>query len=428
MMWSAPALSQSNAEQARLLVADVAAGVLHVYDAADARLLTTIADLQIAAHAGVIALSDGRVLVPDDRNKQLLVLRISGDAAPIIERRVPMPIPLPTRYAWAAVDPSEAIFAATGLDSDESVKILTLVDLKSYSAKQFRVDTGSADAELNLALGGNPDPVIILHMAEKVESYRVSDLFSPEAKINGILDGTVKPTSTVSVGKGGHSNSYSKPTNTFTASTLRGFELATLDGNGALTGHKVLSWEANGRGGGRNARQRLTRDGRYVFGPLNASIPPAQWADAEVDLHWVELPTGTTSRAPLARGAVGRGGVSGRLAVYASIHPDGDIANLVDLNPASPSFRTVVARVALPKLANGPVAGQPTTGRESRHSAISPDGRLAFVTQGGEARVHVIDTAAKAIVRTIDTPTPLKGGGYIVAVQPGVSSADYSAR
>jgi hypothetical protein len=375
-----------------------------------------------------VALADGRVLIPDDRNKQLVVLRLGRDGAPAIERRVPMPIPLPTRYAWAAVDPSGAVFAATGLDSDESVKLLTLVDLKTYAAKQFRVDTGAADAELNLALGGDPDPVAILHMAEKVESYRIADLMSPEAKINGLLDGTVKPVSTLPVGKGGHSNAFAKPTRTFTASTLRGFELATLGGAGALNGHRVISWEADGRGGGRNARQRLTADGRHAFGPLNASMPPAQWAEAEVDLHFVDLASGEAKRVPLARGAVGRGGVSERLAVYASIHPDGDHANLVDLDPASPGFRGVVGRVPLPKLAAGPVAGQPNTGREGRHSAITPDGRLAFVTQGGEGRVHVIDTGAKAVARTIETPTPLKGGGYVVAVQPGTASADLSAR
>ena len=72
--------------------------------------------------------------------------------------------------------------------------------------------------------------------------------------------------------------------------------------------------------------------------------------------------------------------------------------------------------------------GKPTAGTEGRHSAITPDGRIAFTTQGGEGRVHVIDTGAKAIVRTIETPSPLKGGGYIVAVQPGVVPADLSGR
>lgn len=410
-----------------LIVGDVSAGKLYLYDALDFSLVATFDDLAVGAHAGIVALADGRVLIPDDRNKQLVVLRLGQGAAPMVERRVPMPIPLPSRYAWAAADPKGEVFAAANLDSDEGVKLLTLVDLKTYAAKQFRVDVGAADAEFNVVVGGDPKPVVFLHLAERVDAYRVADLMRPEAKINGILDEAIKPTSTLPLARGGHSDSYSAPTSKWTGSTLRGFEIATLQG-GALAGHKTLSWEADERGGGRNARQRLTHDGRHVFGPLNASVPPAEWAQAEVDLHWVDLAGETTKRVPLARGAVGRGGVSARLAVYASIHPDGDHANLIDVDPASPSFRQVTVRVPLAKLADGPVPGQPTAGKEGRHAAITPDGRFAFVTHGGEGRISVIDTAAKAVVRTITTPTPLRGGGYIVGVQPGAASADFSAR
>lgn len=413
---------------ARLLVGDIAAAKLHVYGVPDFQLQATFDDLAVGAHAGVVALGDGRVLIPDDRNKQLVVLRVGGEGAPSLEKRVPMPIPLPTRYAWAAADPKGEVFAATGLDSDEATKLLTLVDLKTYAAKQFRVDVGAAEAEANLALGGDPDPVVLLHLVDRVDAFRVSDLMRPESKINGILDGSIKPAGTLPVGRGGHSDSYSSATRKWTGSTLRGFEIATLEADGALGKHKTLSWEADERGGGRNARQRLSHDGRHVFGPLNPPVPPAQWADAEVDLHWVDLTNETAKRTPLARGSVGRGGVAKSLAVYASIHPDGDHANLVDVDPASPSFRQVAARVPLPRLAEGPVAGQPTAGREGRHAAITPDGRFAFVTHGGEGKISVVDTAAKAVVRTIATPTPLKGGGFITGVQPGAASADLAAR
>jgi DNA-binding beta-propeller fold protein YncE len=414
-------LAQASAPQ--LVVGDVAAARLHVYAVPDMRLLATIEDLAVGAHAGVVALADGRVLIPDDRNKQLVVLRI-GAGAPVVERRVPMPIPLPTRYAWAAVDPGQTIYVATGLDSDESVKLMTIVDLGTYAARQFRVDTGTADAELNLAVGGDGAPMIYLHLAERVDAFRVSDLMAADARINGILDGRIKPAATLPVGRGGHSNSWSAPLRRWTGSTLRGFETA----GPMLDGAKVISWEANDRGGGRNARQRLTADGLHVFGPLNATVPPPRWAEADVDLHWVDLRTLEARRVPLAKGAVGRAGVSARLAVYASIHPDGDHAHLVDVDPASGTFRQVTGRVALPKLANGPVAGSPTAGREGRHSAITPDGRFAFVSQGGEGKVHVIDTASKAILRTVDTPTPLQGGGYLLGVQPGQGTADLSAR
>jgi DNA-binding beta-propeller fold protein YncE len=422
---ASPLLAQSAPppSNAYLVVGDVAAAKLHVYAVPEMQLQTTIDDVALGAHAGVVSLSDGRVLIPDDRNKQLVVLRV-GAAGPTVERRVPMPIPLPTRYAWAAVDPTQTIYVATGLDSDESVKLMTVVDLKTYAARQFRVDTGSADAELNLAVGGDGETLIYVHLAERVDAYKLADLMGPDARINSLLDGKIKPVATLAVGRGGHSNSYSTPLKRWTGSTLRGFETT----GAMLDGAKVISWEATERGGGRNARQRLTADGLHAFGPLNATVPPPRWAEAEVDLHWVDLKTLAAQRLPLAKGAVGRAGVSARFAVYASIHPDGDHAHLVDVDPASPTFRQVAARVPLPKLANGPVAGSPTAGRESRHSAITPDGRLAFVTQGGEGKVHVIDTARKEIVRTVETPTPLRGGGYIVGVQPGVAFSDFSAR
>lgn len=120
--------------------------------------------------------------------------------------------------------------------------------------------------------------------------------------------------------------------------------------------------------------------------------------------------------------------MSRTLAVFASIHPDGDHANLVDVDPASSGFRQVTGRVPLPKLANGPVPGTPAAGAEGRHSAITPDGRFAFVTQGGEGKIAVIDTRTKTIARMLEIPTPLKGGGYVLALQSGEASSDFSAR
>jgi hypothetical protein len=374
-----PATTPSR-QAAHLLVGDIAAAKLYVYGIPDLKLQATIDHLALAAHAGILALADGRVLVPDDRNKQLVVVRLGAEGAPSVEKRVPMPIPLPGRYAWAAAAPQEEVFAATGLDSDEPVKLLTLVDLKTYAAKQFRIDTGAADAELNLAVGGDPDPMVFLHLAERLDAYRVADLMRPDAKINAILDGTIKPAGTLPLGRGGHSNSYSPATKTWAGSTLRGFEMATLQG-GTLAGAKILSWEADERGGGRNGRQRLTSDGRHVFGPLNASVPPPQWADAEVDLRWADLGSGTTRRTPLARGSVGRGGVSRTLAIYASIHPDGDHANFVDVDPASPGFRQVVARRSRSwRTVRSQASRRPARRGASRRSPLtgaSPSSRMA---------------------------------------------------
>jgi len=41
--------------------------------------------------------------------------------------------------------------------------------------------------------------------------------------------------------------------------------------------------------------------------------------------------------------------------------------------------------------------------------------------------ISVIDTERATVSRRIDTPTPLLGGGYLVAIQPGVVPTDTSA-
>ena len=169
-------------------------------------------------------------------------------------------------------------------------------------------------------------------------------------------------------------------------------------------------------------------DGAHEFGPLAAPAAPADWTDLEVDLHWVDLAERSVARVPLAPGVVGRGGVSARLAVYANVHPDGDFANLVDVDPASPTFREVVARIPLEKLTDGPVAGLPTAGRQARHSAITADGARAFVSHGGDGFISVIDTAAGAVVARIETPTALRGGGYLIAPTLGAPLLELSGR
>jgi hypothetical protein len=109
-----------------------------------------------------------------------------------------------------------------------------------------------------------------------VDAFRVADLMTAEAKINAILDGAIKPMCSLSLAWAAIELLLARR-GQVDGSTLRGFEVATLAPGGALAGHRTLSWEADERGGGRNARQRLTFDGRHAFGPLYAPVPPARW-------------------------------------------------------------------------------------------------------------------------------------------------------
>jgi YVTN family beta-propeller protein len=417
--------ARADSDTAQLVVGDPSADHLYVYGVPSMRKLADFAGIALGVHAGTIPLADGRVLIADEDAKQLVILK-TGIEQPAILARIPMPIPLGDRYGWTAIDPTGRYVMATSDDDDEAVELLTVVDLQTAKAHQFRVDVGAPDAEFGVTIGGDP-AMVAFHLTDRVDQYSLADLVKAGAQLNDIVDGKLKPTQSLPVGKGGHSGSVSTATGMWMASTLRGLELAKIE-NGKLADAKVLSWDRNDLSGGRNARQRLTVDGRFEFGPLNATVTPDHWADTENDLHWVDLASQTASRTVLAKGIVGRGGVSKTLAVYASVHPDGDVANLVDVDPASAKFRQVVARVPLDTLSHAPVAGASPATAESRYAAITPDGRYAFVTNGGDGTISVIDTGAAKATGKITVPTPLKGGGYVVAVAPGMPISELSGR
>jgi YVTN family beta-propeller protein len=73
------------------------------------------------------------------------------------------------------------------------------------------------------------------------------------------------------------------------------------------------------------------------------------------------------------------------------------------------------------------VSGVPAAGREARFVAVTPDGRYAFVTHGGDGKISVIDTARLSVTQ-VSVPTALRGGGYITAVEKGAEPIDLVAR
>ena len=420
------AAGASNAGEANLIVGDTVAGHTYVYGLPELKLKADFAGLGIGGHAGIIAMPDGRVLVPDEVNKQLAILQL-GKGAPAIAARIPMPIPLGDRYGWTAIDPKGDFFLATSDDDDETVELLSIVDLRTYAVKQIKVDTkGTPDAEFGITVGGEP-AMAYFHLADRIDVYPLATLAAAETKLDAIVSGALKPVATLLVGPGGHSDSVSVAAGLWMGSTLRGLEMGRIAGSG-LSDHRTIPWDVDGRAGGRNARQRLTADGLHEFGPLNAQMPAEKWAETQNDLHWVDLTSGAAHRMPLAAGLVGRAGVSARYALYAAIGAAGDTAVLVGTDPKAADFRQIAPRIPLPPLRSGPVAGKDPAGSESRYPAIAVDGRLAFVSQGGEGAILVIDTTRKEFIDTILTPTPLKRGGYLAAVELGAPLSELSGR
>lgn len=423
LLLAATASVEAAGPSGSLVVADTAAARLYVYSLPDLALTGDFADIKLAAHAGTIPLEDGRLLLEDDAHQQLVILDTASDK-PSIVAKIDIPTAEGARYGWNSVDTAGRYYVTTSDDDENAIETLNIVDLQAGTARQIKIDTGKPDAELGVEIGGAPESVF-LHFPDSVVAYPLDALLADG--VTALPSDTVKPSSTISVGEGGHGTTVVDATQQFIASTKRGLEIASFK-DGQFGPVKTVSWDVGELKGGQNYRQRLTSDGSTIFGPLNApSATPEQWADAEIDLHWVNLADGTAQRTLLAHGIVGRGGVSKTLAAYASIQQDGHFLNLVNVDPSSPDFRKV-ASVPLEPLKDGPVAGQSSAGKQGRYAAISPDGSLAFATNGGEGSISVIDTKDATVVNTITTPTPLDGGGYIVAIAPGTPLYETAGR
>jgi hypothetical protein len=193
---------------------------------------------------------------------------------------------------------------------------------------------------------------------------------------------------------------------------------------------QLIPWDVDGLATGRNGRPRLSWDQRYIYGAVTRSEPAGDehWAERAVDLHIADLESASARRLPLTTGIVPKFQLSKSLALFANVTADTDYAILVDVDSASPSFQEKVAQIELTRLAGGPIAGQPIGGKQARASAITPNGKWAFVSHGGEGRISVIDTGRKELVGAIETDTDLSGGGYLLAVQPGTRPVDTCAR
>jgi DNA-binding beta-propeller fold protein YncE len=317
------------------------------------------------------------------------------------------PVGLPASHI--AVDPLGR-YAVAG--SDEPGKTLTLVDLETFEGVSF----GLESQDPGVALGGEPLHILHRNAAGRLEAFAVQD----------VLAGNVEARSSVEVGAGGHGEAFSHALGRFYTATDDGIESAQVTPDG-LAPHAVTPYDADGRSGGRAYFVRLGDTHLYTYLRVmgGAETP---WQDWGNDLYALELTTDEVTRLPLAPGLVFRFALSEPYALLFNVHPDGDHAFLLDVNPASATFHQVVAEIALAPLGNAPRPGVSPWDAESRRAAITPDGRWGFVSHGGDGLISVIDTEARAVVRTLETPTPLAGGGYLVAVQPGMSATDTVGR
>lgn len=404
-----------------LLAADLTAEVIYAYSLPDLTLTGKIENVLLGNHLGAIALEDGRVVTTDDKAKEIIAIQMDAHGVPAIVDRVSANIG--KQAVWACGDSNLQYLAIASQHAGTTTQVANIVKLEDFSVTQFDVSMNEIDGkteELHTFIAGQPLHLFASVGAE-IRAY-------PLAAV--LANGSPSAVS-IAVNPGSHGPVVAHQFGRLYISAAAG---TGLDGvsfeESPFARAQLIPWDVGTRSTGRNSRPRLSWDGRYVYGAITRAEPAGaeNWAEREVDFHAADLQTQTASRVLLTTGIVPKFQLSNRYALLANLTDEGDFAILVDVDASGQGFHDVVARIPLAALSNGPVAGQATTGKESRSSGITPDGKWAFVTHGGDSKISVIDTSTRAVSATITTPTALAGGGYLFAVKPGTAPVDTCTR
>jgi hypothetical protein len=406
-----------------LLVAELAEGKesIHAYSLPELQHTGQIDDVKLGGHLGAIALADGRVVTSDDKHNQLIAIGVDARGEPSIVNRVDAK--LGTGGVWGCGDKDLRYLAvSSGIDGAEQVA--NILKLDDFSLRQFPIAVpavNGASEELHTTVAGEPAH-LFASVGSEIRIWPLADVLAGSA---------TTPVASIPIHPGSHGIVVSHRTGVLyiTAAAGTGFDGSSLQMPFART--QLVPWDVDGLSTGRNARPRLSHDGRYIYGAIGQSVPEGaeRWAERPADLHVADLDTKTAKRSALAKGIVSKFQLSQKLALFANVSETGaSQAILVDVVAGSPTFQQVIARVPLAALSNGPVVGQSTTGKQALGSAITPDGKWAFVSHGGDGKVSVIDTTSRSVVRVIETPTTLQGGGYMIAFQRGVQPVDTCTR
>ncbi|MEX2374783.1 MAG: hypothetical protein WD942_04245 [Dehalococcoidia bacterium] len=408
---SAPeSVPTSGAPEAYLIVSDLPEEHLYVIAMPSGEIIETFDHVELVAHTGVITLPDGRVLFADGHDDVLRVLDLQAEGGPALVASAP----LASGQAWSAVDPAFRYYA--GSSRTETEAIVDVVDLETMEAAQLRLPV-TESGETHVALGGTPLSAFV---------WAAGTLYA--YPVEAIMAGTATdPTATFETGPGAHSQVLSLEDDILWTSLPDELLGVRIEGN-TFGETLTIPWNVDGREGGRVGRMRLSYDGRHIYGALAASVPAEGWVNRENDVHVADLGGLLAKRMPLHLGITGRAAIAEPYAFFYSIHPEGDEAILVDTDDSSATFQQIVARIPLTPLASGPVVGESASGTNLRGGTITPDGRWAFVSNGGEGTISVISTAERAVISTITLPTPLAGGGLLVAWNPGAPLVDLLGR
>ncbi|MEU8203667.1 hypothetical protein [Streptosporangium sp. NPDC049046] len=392
--------------EARLVVADAAAGSVHVYAIPSNRKLTTISGRRFADHSGMQPLRDGRLLFVDEANHELVALQTRG--MPRIVGTAELPEGEATHLA---VDESGryAVVAAAGEHDheegeeeheEEAHGLLTVVDLQNYRSSTIEVDS----AHPGIMVSGDT----VVHRGDgELETYPIADIIAnPGAHL--------EPTSTLPTGANGHGEA-SHANGLVLGATDAGLETARVV-DGELQRVRTVAWPTPGRA----SYVRVTREKLITY---TSDRPGDDWQNWRNDALSVMPETGATTSAALGNGFMFRHALSDRYAGYVLHQLAADQVYFTNVKTGQ-----VTTQVRLPSLPGGPAVGQSPWEAQMRRITLDPFGALAYVTGGGTGKISVISPDLGRVVGTITTPTSLNGGGALTVVVPGQDIPDRIGR
>lgn len=387
--------------------------------------IITLPELKFpSAEGGVSALlPGGRVIVDDVPNQQVLIvhLNIKGEITSVDR----VPADLGDEVPWTAVDPTFRYYAAPSLHFDGNLNnTVNLIDLKTLQNTRIPV-TMSQDEDPHPFLVGNPaNLTLFVSLGDRIDGFKVRD----------VRNGNLAASSSFPVDPGlAHGNFVSPETKTLGLTGVTGLEVIDFScrKSCALTKTTTAPWKVSGfTDDFRSFRPRVTADGTRVVSSINASPLNETWATQHVGVHVTDLKTKEATRLEIGKGiGAGRFGLSKTLGAFTVQRPeaDGDLLRLLDVNPSSQKYLQFVGDVTLPHLAAGPVEGVNPAGTQRRSTAVTPDGKFAFATFGGEGKIAVVDTASLQVT-TLTVPTALETRGYITAFRLGTPPIELAGR
>lgn len=408
----AAAVAQSPApapgSEGYLVIADTTAATLHVASLPDGAIVASIPDITMSDHAGFLPLPDGRVLFTTSGETSELVALDLADGTPEITGRVT----LPGGSIHLSVNPSvthAAVSSGTWSEADGALldPAITLVDLATWTSIDQPIETGEPGVILTdeLVLHRNDDPA-------RLEAWPIADILVDAGTMSG----------SVPIGALGHGEAYEANLGQAFVATEDGIDVLDVTGPQPVF-VKTFPWDTADRMGGRAFYLRIATTGDSLVSYVTNRDAEA-WGDWTTDAFIADLTSDEVIRVPLGDGLVYRAGIGEDCALFFSQvpkeDPTGDQAFLLDLDTDSETYGEIIATIPLEPLSGqGSAETSIWDAGELRIAAMTPDGDWGFVTNGGDGTVSVIDADAGAIAGTITVPTPLSGGGYLVAVQPG---------